>query len=70
MMMHIAKDVTESGHTTWCGDGRIELLDWAYMSIDNALRAVREKVGQYPCHDCLRAISEAVNEALPPKETP
>ena len=65
--MHIKKK-TSSGFDfeAWCGV-EVSGLKRAYLTIDNAFKAIEHKVGHYPCHDCLRAIQAFTEAALPPE---
>ena len=63
--MHIIK--FDAGHefyaTAWCGE-KVGMLDRAYMSIDNALKAIEHNVGVI-CPLCLSVVIETANNRSP-----
>lgn len=66
--MHIKKETVENSlgdFTAWCGE-RVSGFDRAYLSIDNALKAIQARVGSYPCQKCLREISDQLQTTLKP----
>lgn len=65
-IIHIKKTESQNGLalTAWCGK-EIGFLDKTYMTIDNALKAVNERVGSYPCKHCLSEVLSAIKAALP-----
>lgn len=69
-MMHIKRNDTDDplgGFESWCGV-QVGGFTRAYLSIDNALKAIEARRGIYPCHQCLAEIHRAISDALP-KET-
>jgi len=61
--MHIQKIDAGDGFyaTAWCGE-KIGMLDNAYMSVDNALKAMEKKEGSYPCQHCLSNILKVIQQ--------
>lgn len=62
-MMHIKKSDTIPNSLgdfhAFCGV-RVSGLTRSYLTVDDALKAIRAKVGAWPCQDCLRAVREEI----------
>jgi hypothetical protein len=64
--MHITKISAgnEFYATAWCGE-KLGMLDSCYLSVDNALKAIENKVG-FPCQQCLSAVIAAAQQSAQP----
>jgi hypothetical protein len=49
------------GFIAWCGE-EVDGFTRSYLTIDNAMKAISERVGEYPCHKCLQEIGKAVGQ--------
>jgi len=65
--MHIKQKSIENdiAFTAWCGV-KVGGMTRAYLTVDNALKAIQARVGSYPCQECLRAISDQLQDELDP----
>jgi hypothetical protein len=68
--MHIIKFDADNEFyaTAWCGE-KVSMLDRAYMSIDNALKAIEHNVGVI-CSECLSVVIEAAEQRLQSDASP
>jgi len=62
--MHIKRWSTEGDEfISWCNE-RVDRE--RALSVDNALKSIERKRGEYPCHACLLEISKACTEHAQP----
>ena len=48
----------------WCGK-KLGLLDRYYATVDNALNAIDNKKGEFPCPQCLEKITQIILTSTP-----
>ena len=63
--MHIQKVDADEGFyaTAWCGE-KLGMLDRYYLSVDNALKAIENKVGEFPCQQCLSNVITSTQQGV------
>ena len=70
--MHIKKDDTgqELGEfVAWCG-AKVDGFTRAYLTVDNALKAIEQRRGVYPCQECIIEVMKALGGAAAKELTP
>ena len=70
--MHIKKDDTGQGlgeFVAWCG-AKVDGFTRAYLTVDNALKAIEQRRGAFPCQKCLKEVERVISGAAAKELTP
>ena len=62
--MHIKKDdAGDFGEfIAWCG-AKVDGFTRAYLTVDNALNAIEQRRGAFPCQECLKEVERVISGA-------